>query len=87
VRAILDTFGKMAENDFGIRADFLEALWNEHLLQLGEAGLPEARPILIKGAYTLIMTPNLAFTEHSNHFRSLLAFTKRLFVLQRSIER
>lgn len=81
MRSILDTFSKIAENDFGIRADHLEALWNENLLQLGETGLPEARPILIKGAYTLIMTPGIAFADHSNHFRSLLAFTKRLFVL------
>lgn len=61
MRAVLDSFGKMADNDFGVRTDLLEGQWNESLLQLGEVGLPEARPILIKGVYQLIMTPNLAF--------------------------
>jgi hypothetical protein len=41
----------MADNDFGVRTDLLEGQWNENLLQLGEVGLPEARPLLIKGVY------------------------------------
>jgi len=87
VRPIFDSFGKMAENDFSTRPDFLEALWNESLLKLGEEGLPEARPLLIKAVHTLFMTQGLSFAEHPNHFKGLLAFTKRLFVLQRSIAR
>ena len=51
VKMILDSFAKMADNDFGVRTDLLEGQWNENLLQLGEVGLPEARQLLIKGVY------------------------------------
>lgn len=87
IRPLLDSFGKLAENDFGVRPDVLESSCNDCLLRLGEEGLPEVRPLLIKAVYQLVMTLGVPFNEHSTHFRSLLAFTKRLFVLQRSIAR
>ena len=77
----------MAENDFSVRPEHLESLWNDSLLRLGEEGLPEVRPTLVKAVYSLITTPNVTFSEHQAHFKSLLAFTKRLFVLLRSIQR
>lgn len=51
---ILESFGRLAESDFSARPDALESLWNEHLLQLGEEGLPEVRPLLIKAVHQLI---------------------------------
>lgn len=86
-RSILDSFGKLVENDFSVRPDYLEALWNECLLKMGEDGLPEARPLLIRAVHALVTTPKLELAEHSNHCRSLLAFVKRLFVLHRAIQR
>ena len=35
----------------------LEPAWNEILLRLGEVGLVEVRPVLIKAAHQLIMSP------------------------------
>lgn len=83
IKPILDSFGQLVENDFGVRPDILESMWNENLLKLGEDGLPEVRPLLIRAVHQVVTTLGVPFNEHPNHFRSLLAFAKRLFVLNR----
>ena len=65
----------------------LEQKWDASLRQIGEMSLREGKPILIDAIYAVVTTPKILLFDNQHSLKSMLGLSKRLFVLERSIER
>ena len=65
----------------------LDGKWEASLRQLGEEGIRQAKPVFINAAYAVIITPQISLFEYQQHLKCILGFIKRLYVIERSIER
>ena len=65
----------------------MEQKWDKALRQIGEMGLRECKPILVNAIHSVITTPKVELFDNQQYLKSMLGLVKRLFVLERSIER
>ena len=88
VKDVLADFAMMKQNEFAlINTQVLDTKWENALRQLGEDGIRQAKPIIISAIYQVVTTPKIALFENQQHLKCMLAFGKRLYVVERSIER
>ena len=65
----------------------MEQRWDASLRQIGEIGIRECKSILISAIYAVVTTPKIQLFENQQFLKSMLNLSKRLYVLERSIER
>jgi len=65
----------------------MEQKWDSSLRQIGELGIRECKPILVNAIFTVVTTPKINLFENQQCLKSMLNLAKRLYVLERSIER
>ena len=65
----------------------MDAKWEEALRTMGELGIRESKPILMNALHAVITTPKISLFDNQQSLRSMLNLAKRLYVIERSIER
>ena len=65
----------------------MDQKWDGCLRQIGELGVRECKPVLVDAVFAVITTPQIALFEKQQCLKSMLNLLKRLFVIERSIER
>jgi len=87
VKKVVDDIRAFGRNDFSVDVEQMQSQWDEIIRHLGEMGIKEAKPVFVAATHHLLTEQKPKFVENQDHLKGLLGFIKRLYVLERSIER
>ena len=78
----------MRQNEFtDTNPQELDSKWDNVLRQLGGHGIKQAKSVIVAAIYQVITSPRIQLFENQSHLKCMLQLGKRLFTIERSIER